>query len=116
MIHLEQEMASYNVRQASNDETSLITIMTSNRNLSIQAAMNAAAEEVKKAIANFLKLERELSTNGIALDENVSKYVQGLRDWIIGFAHWVYETDAHFLGHGEEVKAFGWVFMLPKSQ
>ncbi|KAJ3531116.1 hypothetical protein NM688_g7618 [Phlebia brevispora] len=109
------ELASYNVRQARDDDTSLVTILSRRRNLSIQDAINAAAEEAKSAVSSFLAAEAKFLQDGSEANASARRYVQGLRDWIIGTAHWVYETDVHFLGRGEDVKALGWVFILPKS-
>lgn len=108
-----QEIVSYNIRQARDDNSSLVTALSSAQNLPIQEAINLATTRAKDALSRFLAQEREvLETHA---DASTRRYVQGLRDCIIGFAHWVYETDAYFLGQGEDVRAFGWVFLLPKS-
>ncbi|PFH45987.1 hypothetical protein AMATHDRAFT_8405 [Amanita thiersii Skay4041] len=41
--------------------------------------------------------------------------VQVLRDYIAGAVHWFYETELYFGTKGEEVKAFGWVFLNAPS-
>ncbi|KAL0948253.1 hypothetical protein HGRIS_010850 [Hohenbuehelia grisea] len=45
--------------------------------------------------------------------DDMRAYMQGLRDCIVGFVHWTYETDIYFGKHGEEVRNTGWMFMLP---
>ncbi|KAK2467452.1 hypothetical protein APHAL10511_000307 [Amanita phalloides] len=37
--------------------------------------------------------------------------VRVLRDYIAGHIHWFYETEFYFGSKGEDVKAFGWVFL-----
>ncbi|KAH8813947.1 isoprenoid synthase domain-containing protein [Flagelloscypha sp. PMI_526] len=37
---------------------------------------------------------------------------QGLKDFIIGVINWAYETELYFGEKGEDVRAFGWVFMM----
>ena len=81
----------------------------------IEAAMSAAAGEVKKALDSFVRLERHVCSSAPQSDPTIREYAQGLQDWITGFAHWIYETDLYFQGNGEEVKTFGWVFVLPKT-
>jgi hypothetical protein len=45
--------------------------------------------------------------------DNVRLYVQGLRDCVVGSINWAYETELYFGQKGEEVRAFGWVFLIP---
>lgn len=50
--------------------------------------------------------------------ENTELYIQGLKDCVVGSINWVYETEMYFgvetgKGKGEEVRKFGWVFLLP---
>ena len=103
---------SYNIRQARDDKSSLVFLLSSGGR-SIQDAINVATARAKAALSKFLVLGRE--TGNREVDASARRYIRGLQDCIIGFAHWVYETDVYFLGQGEEVRAFGWVFMLPKS-
>jgi hypothetical protein len=42
---------------------------------------------------------------------DVDAYTRFLRDYISGNVHWFYETELYFGTKGEEVKAFGWVFL-----
>lgn len=53
--------------------------------------------------------------------EDAQLYVQGLKDCVVGVINWVYETDIYFgvdagKGKGEEVRKFGWVFLLPDAK
>ncbi|KAJ3810346.1 hypothetical protein F5876DRAFT_42015 [Lentinula aff. lateritia] len=40
-------------------------------------------------------------------------YIRALKDCMVGFLHWAYETDIFFGTKGDTVKGFGWVFLLP---
>ncbi|KAJ4490591.1 hypothetical protein J3R30DRAFT_110451 [Lentinula aciculospora] len=44
---------------------------------------------------------------------DIALYVRSLKDCMIGFLNWTYETDMFFGTKGESVKSFGWVFLLP---
>jgi len=41
-------------------------------------------------------------------------YVQALRNCIAGTINWAYETELYFGKKGDEIRAFGWVFLSPK--
>ena len=49
------------------------------------------------------------------LVSNLLVYIQILRDYISGNVHWFYETELYFGTKGEEVKAFGWIFLNSPS-
>ena len=83
--------------------------------LTLQAAVDEAEREVRKLLATFHNLECRLLEGEAQADPAVQDYVQGIRDWIIGFAHWTYETDLFFQDNKDEVKEFGWVFVLAKG-
>jgi hypothetical protein len=112
----------------------LVSILKAERHLSLQGAIRAAGDFVKQSIEAFLTAERSLSSIvqmkqyplpgslpgcGSSIDDpesdphfdDVRLYTQGLRDIMIGTVHWLYETDLYFGEKGEEVRAFGWVFL-----
>ncbi len=103
-------MASYNFQQSNDDDDNLVAILMSQRSLSLQTAIQATSNLARKALQSFLEQERLLQSS----DADIRTYIQGLRDWIIGYAHWIYETERYFKDNGEDVRAFGWVFLLPK--
>ncbi|KAJ2929519.1 hypothetical protein H1R20_g7579, partial [Candolleomyces eurysporus] len=43
--------------------------------------------------------------------EQTSRYIQALKDYIVGSIHWGYETELYFGQKGDEVRSFGWVFL-----
>ncbi|KAJ3875375.1 hypothetical protein F5051DRAFT_442482 [Lentinula edodes] len=44
---------------------------------------------------------------------DIALYIRALKDCMVGFLHWAYETDVFFGTKGDTVKGFGWVFLLP---
>jgi len=42
--------------------------------------------------------------------EEMKRYIQALKDCIVGSTHWLYETELFFGKKGGEVRTFGWVF------
>ena len=112
-----QDIASYNVQQASGHDYNAVAVLMSEQRVTLQTAMNRAGERVKALVTDFISQEKVVSATswGPYVDRDVRMYVVGLRDWVIGTAHWVYQCDRYFQGKGENVKAFGWVFLLPKN-
>lgn len=45
--------------------------------------------------------------------EQLRPAVQNLRDCVVGVVNWIYETELYFGAKGEEVRMFGWVFLVP---
>jgi hypothetical protein len=81
--------------------------------ITLQAAINQATTYLRECLQKFAQLGTSAAVN--SLDRDAQRYIQGMRDWIAGWGHWVYETEEYFLGNGEEVKAFGWLFLLSKE-
>ncbi|KAJ3983985.1 hypothetical protein F5890DRAFT_106311 [Lentinula detonsa] len=47
---------------------------------------------------------------------DIARYICALKDCMVGFLNWTYETDMFFGTKGESVKSFGWVFLLSPIQ
>jgi hypothetical protein len=108
------------------------------KSLSVQGAMNLCGNMIKDAFTSFSSFEHALiglfdretslkipimswvwnslvpdtmSTEEAAAMLNlVKRYIQALKDYIIGTIHWAYETELFFGKRGGEIRAFGWVF------
>ncbi|KAG7440987.1 terpenoid synthase [Guyanagaster necrorhizus] len=136
------DIVGYNVDQSINKQYNLVSLLMAHKRLSVQVASQQAGTMVKDAIDGFLETERRIvsalrqpptSSARFAwiwsalmgtVEEKVGEkqecddlmlWMQGLRDCIVGHTNWVYETDLFFGTKGEEVRGFGWVFMLPKA-
>ena len=62
-----------------------------------------------KSLSSLRPLNTGLLSNIVG--GSLDAYVHVLRDYISGNIHWFYETELYFGAKGEEVKAFGWVFL-----
>lgn len=80
----------------------------------LECAIDTAEDMLKKSIESYLVVEKKLPSWTPEIDEDLHRYLQGLRDCIIGAIHWLYETDRYFGDKGEDVRKFGWVFLLAK--
>ncbi|KAF8435388.1 terpenoid synthase [Boletus edulis BED1] len=93
-------------------EANIVTILMRERNVPLECAVSAAGMLVKQSVEAFLATEEALLlVPDFAADHEVRRYLRGVRDWIAGSVNWLYETQL-FLGEkGNEVRAFGWVFI-----
>lgn len=110
------DIASYNIQQAREHNHNAVAVLMASQGISLQAAMNRAGQRLKTLVADFLAEEAALvqCSWGPYVDRDVRVLIVGLRDCAVGTAHWIYKCDRYFLGKGEDVRAFGWVFLLPK--
>ncbi|KAI0919583.1 terpene cyclase [Taiwanofungus camphoratus] len=116
IISWSNDIAAY-PRNPASEKHNLVAALMVERRVSAQNAIDVASNLVKKTIDNFLTNERLLSVEsfGPGVTADVHRYVQGLRDWIVGSTHWLYETELYFRDSGAEVRDFGWAFVAPKS-
>lgn len=52
-----------------------------------------------------------LAATSSTSSEQTARYIQALKDYIVGSVHWGYETELYFGQKGDEVRSFGWVFL-----
>ena len=93
-------------------EDSYSWIMASIKSIVIRASSNS--DQDKTPLIKSLSLLQP-SIGLSKLIGSLDAYIHVLRDYISGNVHWFYETELYFGTKGEEVKAFGWVFLnLPQ--
>ena len=95
------------MKRSLNDNHNLVAVLAAQHGF-VQTAVDQAREQVKDAFKAFLATEKSLAQH---LDEDVRRYVQGLRDGIVGHAHWLYYTDL-FFENGDIARDSGWVKLL----
>ena len=67
----------------------------------------------KQSIDRFNEDRARLPSWGPEIDRDVSIYVAGLANWIVGSLHWSFETERYFGKSGHQVKATRTVEILP---
>jgi len=111
------DVASYAQKQARGDRHNLLTVLIEEKKLTAQGAADAAGALIRDTMDMFLANEQAiLSESATRLNPDIRRFAQGLRDWIVGFIHWIYETERFFGESAEEVRAFGWVFLPPPNK
>ncbi|KAF9488046.1 hypothetical protein BDN71DRAFT_1457806 [Pleurotus eryngii] len=73
------------------------------------SAQEAAEPTVAEPAVLFAVLEVEEWDEDIK--DDMRSYVNGLRDCVVGYIHWLYETEIYFGQLGDEVRATGWTFL-----
>jgi hypothetical protein len=80
-------------------------------NLTAQAAVHRINRLIQQKLESFSHNIRPI----LSSPEDTRTYAQGLQNWIVGYAHWIYETDRYFGDKIDEVKSLGWVFLRDKE-
>ncbi|KZT01964.1 terpenoid synthase [Laetiporus sulphureus 93-53] len=111
IISWSTDIAAYARIHVARDRHNLVTVLMAERRLPVQTAMHAAGALVKETVQTFLANEHMFLSQGQPVDKDVRRYIQGLRDCIVGAVHWLYETDRFFGDNGDEVRDLGWVFV-----
>ncbi|KIM43971.1 hypothetical protein M413DRAFT_443041 [Hebeloma cylindrosporum] len=138
IIAWSMDVVSYRLDQSRGVTQNLVAILMLHKNLSVQGAMNLCGNMVKDSFISFSSFERALLAlfdpdgslkfpvfswmwksimpDASSVEEAetmlkiVKRYIQALKDYIIGIINWVYETELFFGKRGGEIRAFGWVF------
>jgi len=79
-----QDVFSYNVEQARNDNHNMIPIVMFHRNISLQEAVDFVGGLCKSSVERFETDRTSLPSWGPQIDRDVAKYIDGLQNWIVG--------------------------------
>ncbi|KAG1834337.1 isoprenoid synthase domain-containing protein [Suillus subalutaceus] len=88
----------------------IVTVLMKDRNCSFGSALAYIGTLVKQTADAFLATERQFAACGV-INDDTRRYVRGLWDCIAGSVNWLYETERYLGTKGNEVRAFGWVFV-----
>lgn len=91
-------------------QLNIITVLMKDRNSSFGSALAYVGTLVKQSADAFLATERQFVACAV-MNDDTRRYVRGLRDCIAGSVNWLYETERYLGTKGNEVRAFGWVFV-----
>ncbi|KAG2031011.1 terpenoid synthase [Suillus americanus] len=88
----------------------IVTVLMKDRNCSFGSALAYVGTLVKQSADAFLATEHQFAACAV-MNDDTRRYVRGLRDCIAGSVNWLYETERYLGTKGNEVRAFGWVFV-----
>ncbi|KAG2118380.1 isoprenoid synthase domain-containing protein [Suillus clintonianus] len=91
----------------------IVPVLMKDRNCSFGSALTYVGTLVKQSADAFLATERLFAAcvDPAVMNDDTRRYVRGLRDCIAGSVNWLYETERYLGTKGNEVRAFGWVFV-----
>ncbi|KAF9261191.1 terpenoid synthase [Marasmius fiardii PR-910] len=113
LVTWSNDLFSYNVEQARGDTHNMIVILMHHHQHTLQSAVDVVGEMCREMIDNFCETRKTLPSWGPEVDDMVERYVQGLRDWIVGSLHWSFQTTRYFGTDGQMVKQSRYVKLLP---
>lgn len=79
-----QDIFSYNVEQSRGDTHNMIVILMTYHAYDLQSAVDYVGELCSQTIDSFCDNKGKIPSWGPEVDTMVSRYVQGLQDWIVG--------------------------------
>ncbi|MBC6417959.1 MAG: hypothetical protein GDA44_03780 [Prochloron sp. SP5CPC1] len=88
IIGLEKEMELGDVHN-------LVLVLQREHQLTLQEAINRAAELCNEEVRKFMDLESRLPSFGPVTDPKLQHYVLGLRSWMRGWIDWALETERY---------------------
>ncbi|KAI9447576.1 terpenoid synthase [Lactarius indigo] len=117
MIILDNDLVSYNVEQARGDDGhNIVTIAMLEHKIDIQSAMNWVNDRHKELEARFMELyENKMPKFGEPVDTELTRYVDGIGNWVRANDQWSFETERYFGKEAAEVGRTRWVTLLPKE-
>ena len=91
----------------------MIPVVMHQEGVDLQTAVDFVGNMCKQSIDRFNEDRANLPSWGPEIDRDVSIYVDGLANWIVGSLHWSFETERYFGKTGRQVKATRTVEILP---
>lgn len=114
IIAWSNDLASYSKDYYHRRTHNIVSVLMNEFDITAQAAVNQTNRLIQQKVKTFSENTQSIPSFP-RYDDDIRLYVQGLRDWIVGYAHWIYETERYFGDRGEEVKSFGWIFLRGPS-
>ncbi|VDB91864.1 unnamed protein product [Peniophora sp. CBMAI 1063] len=119
MVLLFNDIASYNIEHVRDDDShNIVTSLMLHDGTDIQGAMDWVENHHRKLVARFLELyyHHVPKYHTCPLDSDISKYVDGLGNWVRGNEIWSYESERYFGKRGPEISHDRWVTLMPKQR
>lgn len=90
--------------------SNLLTVLMHTQGLDLQGAANRVGEIFRNLVNTFVKNKKKLPSFATVpgsypgIDEDVSKYVYSMTQWVIGSLAWSFESPRYFGTDRNEVK------------
>ncbi|TBU50447.1 terpenoid synthase [Dichomitus squalens] len=113
-ISWSNDIFSYDVEQARGDTHNMVEVVMHRHDFSLQAAVDYVGDLTNASIARFESIRRSLPCWGEKIDKDVTLYVQGLQDWMVGALQWSFDSARYFGNDGAAVKQHRVVILRPR--
>ncbi|KAL7279160.1 hypothetical protein ACG7TL_007000 [Trametes sanguinea] len=113
LVTWSNDIFSYNVEQARRDSHNMIAVMMSRHGYNLQEAVDCVGDLCKASIDRFEHIRQLVPSWGPEVDRDVTTYVLGLQNWIVGSLHWSFESTRYFGEEGASIKKHRVVKLLP---
>ncbi|KIJ56931.1 hypothetical protein M422DRAFT_238521 [Sphaerobolus stellatus SS14] len=97
------DIFSFNKEQASGDTYNMVVILMKTEELELQDAINRVGEMCFQSLHNFLQYRKLIPSWG-SIDQNVTRFIQGLENWIVACLHWSFLSGRYFGTKGQQIK------------
>lgn len=81
----------------------------------LQGAVDFVGDMIKRRIELYGNLKHNIPSWDAETDAQVTKYVAGMDDWIIGIIEWCFATERYFGTENDMVRKTLKVNLLPKK-
>ncbi|KAF9525604.1 terpenoid synthase [Crepidotus variabilis] len=116
MLILGNDLCSYNVEQSRGDDThNIVTLAMKQEDTNIHGALAFVSDMHDRLADQFISNYQHMPSFGEPIDEWVSRYIEGLGNWVRANDSWSFESWRYFKGDGLRVQKERWVDLLPPA-
>ena len=92
----------------------IVTVAMHQYGIDIQGAMGWISKYHEQLVNSFLRAAENLPTWSSEIDAQVTRYVDGVGNWVRGTDSWGFESRRYFGSRGLEIQTTREVALLPK--
>ena len=96
------------------DAANIITILMEHEGYTLHQAVNRVGETFTGLVQRLLQARQNFPTFGQEVDRAVSKYIDAMEIWVIGYLDWSFASQRYFGQMSEEVKKTRIVKLFPR--
>ncbi|TFK33445.1 isoprenoid synthase domain-containing protein [Crucibulum laeve] len=115
LVTWSNDIFSFNVEQSRQDTHNMIPVVMRQKNLSLQEAVDFVGDYCKNSIERFETDRKSVPSWGPDVDKDVTIYIEGLQNWIVGSLHWSFDSERYFGKLGAQVKKHRIIELLPQK-
>nr|8H72_A Chain A, Delta(6)-protoilludene synthase K435DRAFT_659367 [Dendrothele bispora CBS 962.96]8H72_B Chain B, Delta(6)-protoilludene synthase K435DRAFT_659367 [Dendrothele bispora CBS 962.96] len=116
MLILGNDLCSYNVEQSRGDDGhNIVKLVMLQENIDLHGAMQYISDMHDDLADKFLRNYKNMPSWGQPIDEWVTRYIEGLGNWVRANDAWSFESWRYFKYDGLRIQKERWVELLPPA-